>query len=503
MSWKSWISRGPRPGAEAAGANGSADTADTADTAPAPDAPGGDGGSASPLPPAEERFVDRGEIGQGGMGSVRRVRDLALMREVAVKHLEADPYGADRDRVLRFLEEAQITGQLDHPNIPPVHDLRRLDDGGHQISMKLVAGQTLERVIEEAGADRLRPERLAELLQVLVKVCEAVAFAHSRGVVHRDLKPANVMVGDFGQVYVMDWGVARIVEPEGGGPAVTLSPALAERDLDSPGTLVGTPNYMPPEQVQGRHRETDARSDVFALGATLYHLLTGRPPYRERNYYRLLLEALRCEPVPAEEAAAHGDVSPGTVTAVDPDGGTTSTATVTTTSHTVPAELARIAHRAMAPDPADRYPTVSDLRRDLERFLRGAWHLPTRTFPAGADVVTEGEEGDAAYLLVDGRCTVHKRAAGDEVELRRLGPGDVFGETAIFSAAPRTATVRALDDVTVTVVDRESLATGVGLDSWGGRFVRALADRFREVDDRLRRLEAASREGGKGDDEGA
>jgi len=157
----------------------------------------------------------------------------------------------------------------------------------------------------------------------------------------------------------------------------------------------------------------------------------------------------------------------------------------------------------MAPDPADRYPTVSDLRRDLERFLRGAWHLPTRTFPAGADVVTEGEEGDAAYLLVDGRCTVHKRAAGDEVELRRLGPGDVFGETAIFSAAPRTATVRALDDVTVTVVDRESLATGVGLDSWGGRFVRALADRFREVDDRLRRLEAASREGGKGDDEGA
>jgi serine/threonine-protein kinase len=157
----------------------------------------------------------------------------------------------------------------------------------------------------------------------------------------------------------------------------------------------------------------------------------------------------------------------------------------------------------MAPDPADRYPTVSDLQRDLERFLRGAWHLPTRTFPAGAAIVTENEEADAAYLLVEGRCTVRKQAGGEEVELRRLGPGDVFGETAIFSSAPRTATVQALDDVTVMVVDRESLTTGLGLDSWRGRFVRALADRFREVDDRLRRLEAASREGGKGGGEGA
>lgn len=158
----------------------------------------------SPVP-LSHRYVDLGQIGEGGMSTVRRIRDLSLMREVALKRLDPE-LNFEEDRVLRFLEEAQITGQLDHPNIVPIHELGEDEDGAFYFSMKLVEGRNLEEEIEDAGAERLAPERLVEFLEILVRVCEAVSFAHSRGVIHRYLKPANVMVGDYGQVYVMDWG---------------------------------------------------------------------------------------------------------------------------------------------------------------------------------------------------------------------------------------------------------------------------------------------------------
>ncbi len=427
------------------------------------------------------RYVDLGEIGEGGMGSVRRIRDRALRREVALKQLDPRLL-PEEDRVLRFVEEAQITGQLDHPNIVSIHDLGRNEDGGYHFSMKLVEGKNLEEVIEEAGADRLSPDRLVEYLEILVKVCEAVAFAHSRGVIHRDLKPANIMVGEFGQVYVMDWGVARLLgrqrqtpgRPEQdpqrpreadppdaeGPPAVRVTRKVDTWELDTPGTVIGTPGYMAPEQVAGQHHETDELTDVFALGGTLYHVLTGRPPYVGRNYYNLLVQALTCEPQPPAEVVTDGTVPPG---------------------------LARIAMKAMSADPAERYPSVLAMRRELERFLRGAWHLPTRTYAPGEPIVVEGDEGDAAYIITEGHCVVRKRLGDEDVELRQMGPGDVFGEIAIFSATTRTATVEAVDEVTVMVVDRDALSARFELNSWMGRFVRALADRFQEVEERLQR----------------
>ena len=418
----------------------------------------------APLPIAR-RYVDLGEIGEGGMGTVRRVRDRGLMREIALKRLDPQ-FEAEEDRVLRFLEEAQITGQLDHPNIVPIHELGRDEHDAYYFSMKLVEGKNLEEVIEEAGAERLSPERLVEYLEILVKVCEAVGFAHSRGVIHRDLKPANIMVGEFGQVYVMDWGVARLLgRPPGAAddaPAVSVTRQVDTWELDAPGAVIGTPSYMAPEQVSGEHHETDQRTDVFALGGTLYHVLTGRPPYVGRNYYNLLVQALNCEPEPPEKVVTDGLVPPG---------------------------LARIAMKAMSQDPADRYPSVGAMQKELERFLRGAWHLPTQTFGPGERIVTEGEQGDAAYIITEGSCVVRKRSGDGEVELRRMGPGDVFGEIAIFSATTRTATVEAADEVTVMVVDRDALTARLELNSWMGRFVRALADRFQEVEDKLRRLE--------------
>lgn len=413
-----------------------------------------------------ERFESDGEIGRGGMSSVHRAIDQVLLRRVAVKVLDPPPGDSeetDLEEIQRFLDEVQITAQLDHPNITPIHEVGRDPDGLHYLVMKMVEGETLEQAIAEAGALRLHPELLAHFLQIFIKVCEAVSFAHSRGVIHRDIKPANIMVGKFGQVYLMDWGIARLLPSsqvqDRDGRRVRLS---NERPDSS--TFVGTPRYMAPEQVTGPMERIDERTDIFLLGGTLYHILTGRPPYDAESWAALIGQASKCQYKAPSELIEGERVPPG---------------------------LDQITRKAMAPSHEDRYASVGDLRDDVERFLRGAWHLPTETFQAGELIIREGDQGDAAYIILEGRCMAFKIGAdGKRIDLREMVPGDVFGETAIFSAKPRTASVDALEEMTVMVVTRETLTQALGLSSWMGKFVRTLADRFREVDQKLHDLEA-------------
>lgn len=425
------------------------------DQAPrAPSSPGGEWPG--------DRYEKLVEIGRGGMGTVCLTLDRSLRRKVALKTLRSED-SPKRRQIQRFVDEAQITGQLDHPNIVPIHELGREENGSYFFTMKWVQGKTLESLIDEEGDRRLEPDRLMNLLRVLTKACEAVAFAHSRGVIHRDLKPANIMVGEFGQVYIMDWGVAKIFSPEGAPVSkVTLGSIVERQELDTSGTVVGTPAYMAPEQVEGQHDSVGPRTDVFALGATLYHILTGQAPYRGPNYYAILMEALSCRPASPEELVADS---------------------------ALPAELVRITRQAMAPVPEERFVSVSQFQERIERFLRGTWNHPVEVFAPGTTIVAEGDDGDTAYILIKGHCLVLKRTGDQQVEVRRLGPGDVFGEMAVISSTPRTATVKAIDEVSVLVVTGDSLTAGLGLNSWMGSFVKALAERFREVDERLRAFE--------------
>jgi len=246
-------------------------------TAPEYAAPAGD----RPAVPRGFDLLD--EVGRGGMGVVYRARDLALGREVAVKVLH-ERYAADGSPARRFLDEARITGQLQHPGIPAVHAVGALPDGRPFLAMKLIKGRTLD--------DRLKGRAdpaagLGELLVVFEAVCQAVAYAHSRGVIHRDLKPQNVMVGAFGEVQVMDWGLAKVLaerDADGGEPeAAPVTEVESDRDADGSrtraGSVLGTPAYMPPEQAIGAIDQVDQRSDVFGLGAILCAILTGQPPY--------------------------------------------------------------------------------------------------------------------------------------------------------------------------------------------------------------------------------
>jgi serine/threonine protein kinase len=229
------------------------------------------------------------KLGSGGMGTVYLAQDIDLGRKVAVKVMNhADSTGALESRMMR---EARIVALLEHPGIVPIHDVGVLDDGRVFYAMKLVQGKRLDEFASGTSP-------ITDLLRIFQRVCEAAAFAHARGVIHRDLKPENIMVGQFGEVLVMDWGVAKVIgdgrtDAGAGGHGDRIQLQAIDADLiatlplvagvqpgdTSGGTVIGTPAYMAPEQAMGKTDLLDQRSDVYALGAILHFLLTGSAPF--------------------------------------------------------------------------------------------------------------------------------------------------------------------------------------------------------------------------------
>ncbi len=312
------------------------------------------------------RLTFLGKLAAGAMGEIHIARDRDLQRKIAVKRMTEK---VKRSPTLssRFYTEAQITAQLDHPNIVPVYSLEPDPDGGLTYTMKLIKGRTFAEVIREIRAcyDENRPlgEELSlnARLDWFLRCCDAIGYAHSRGVIHRDLKPDNVMVGKFGEVFVMDWGIARLGDRRDvtdddlvavGDDAEELGPDLPQAKTRI-GTVIGTPAYMSPEQAEGNNDLIDGRSDEFALGLLLFELVSLKQALSGRDTMSLLLKVQRAE---LEPLSAYRGSPP-----IDP-------------------ELVAIIRKATSRSPDDRYPEVSDLATDLRRYLRGE---PVLALPEG------------------------------------------------------------------------------------------------------------------------
>ncbi|HMG23955.1 MAG TPA: protein kinase, partial [Kofleriaceae bacterium] len=284
------------------------------------------------IPPA--RYQLGGEIARGGMGRVVDAMDTRLGRSVAFK----EALTADSDALRRFEREIRITARLEHPSIVPVHDAGESRSGTPFYVMRKVSGRPLEKLV--AAADTLG-ERLA-LIPHIVDSAQAIAHAHERGVVHRDIKPSNILVGELGETVVIDWGLAKVIgEPDDHDhatprPLVDLDDTLKTRA----GIVYGTPGFMAPEQLRGA--PVDERCDVYALGATLYHLLARTPPHHAKTADEMMKAAVAAPPTPIRELVSG-----------------------------VPPDLSTIVDKALAHDPTTRYQDARALAADLQRFLTG------------------------------------------------------------------------------------------------------------------------------------
>ena len=348
------------------------------------------------------RYVVGRELGRGGAGFVTMAWDKHLRRVVALKQPLA---GTPQNNFERFLAEAQTTGGLEHPSIVPVYDLGVLPNGETFYTMKYIRKQSLREVFDAhcKGDEAVRKEfGLYKLLTVLQQVCMAIHYAHVKGVLHRDLKPDNIMVGEYGEVFVMDWGLA-LVREQG---MLERPKELASGEEDE--TVSGTPEYMSPEQARADYKGIWAPTDVFSLGAILYEMLTLHPPHRGSTQIATLMQAIKCQIEPPQKRAPY---------------------------RSIPAALEAICMKALAKKPEDRYGSAKDLHDELDSFVQGRKDHDRQDKEA-ARMVAEGDEMSHRYFSLRNKAAKERRKTRTLARKHR-GHESISEKRTVWAAADR------------------------------------------------------------------
>ncbi|MCJ8329827.1 MAG: protein kinase [Lentisphaeria bacterium] len=410
------------------------------------------------------RYDIRSELAHGGMGYIHTAFDQDLRRISAMKVISPHLVNEDQ-KLLSFIEEARLTAHLEHPNIVPVHEIGLIENyGTPYYTMKLVEGEALHEIIlkisksEKGYQDTYNRHKLLDIFR---KVCDAVAYAHSRDVIHRDIKPENIMIGQFGEVLLMDWGLAKYTgvreTSTAGDSSQNIFSGLRDAELDykntMDGVIKGSLAYISPEQAFGDLSQIDNQSDIFLLGSTLYHMLTLSPPYFGKDINAVLDRAEKCDYMaPSQKNPAAQ----------------------------IPLALERIILKAMSPLKKHRYASVNDLLSDLDAFISGKRVCGRKLFSPGQKIIQFGDVSRETYIIISGKVDVTRMVGDKEFKVAELGHGEIIGEMAGITYQARSATVTALDATEVLIITQELMMEELEkLPPWMEKIVFSLADRVR------------------------
>ena len=412
-----------------------------------------------------KRFSTQDTVGKGGMGIIRAVVDNNLHRTLAMKILSTKFLG-DENIANAFIEEARITAQLQHPNIIPVHDIgNSKEDGSYFYTMKLVDGESLQDVIDQLKAgnpDYIREYNLYTLLDIFRKVCDAVAYAHAKGVIHRDIKPGNIMVGPYGEVLLLDWGLAKYSNQK--EERSSTKDLIEAQDLESPlmtmdGIIKGSLAYLSPEQANGDIKEIDTQTDIFLLGATLYHMLTLQPPYTSKNMVQIITMA---------------------------ENGTFTHPNESEHGARIPEAIVNLILKSMAVDKSVRFKTVIELTSKITDYLEARNVSDLRVYAKNNFLIKDNELGDDTFIIISGKVEISRVIDGKETIIETLEKGAVFGELAALTHNLRTATARALEKTEVMVISKTLMFDEIRkLPPWLEKIVFSLAGKVNSMNDRI------------------
>lgn len=398
------------------------------------------------------RYRLTGKLGEGGFGLVQSCFDPILNRRTAHKSLQPE-YQKDEVQVRSLINEVRLVCYLNHPGVPAIFDAHIGKENEFFYTMELLSGTSLHaylRKIERQG----EYISLARCLRILTKICQTMAYVHTMGVLHLDLTSENVMLGEFGELHILDWGNAHLFAPKRyqeylarNGKHVDLS-ELVNRSVQ----VVGTPPYMSPEQTrQPRHKLTQS-ADVFSVGIILYRMLTGIYPFSLLSLDEFLRELHETEPEPLH--FHRGDV---------------------------PLRLSHICSKMMAKEASQRYSNFHEVLADLQSLTDIGREFERRYYQAGEIIVEEGDTGEYAFQILDGQVEVFNIVNGQENILTTIGPGEMIGELTIFSKMPRIVTARAKTPTTVYAIsESEVIGELEKLTPWVGKMVHSLSRRFLE-----------------------
>lgn len=384
------------------------------------------------------KYKFQGKLISGGMGAILEVIDQDLHRPTAMKVIKPS-YKNDERALIEFIREAKITAMLEHPNIIPVHELGLSDETGLFFTMKLMKGEPLHHILNEiknGNADYKKKYNVYALLNIFRKICDAVDFAHSKNIIHRDIKPHNIIVGHYGEVLLMDWGLALYIgDPDKENDQSQRDALMDILELtDKERNIIqGSPAYMAPEQAGGNNSQLDKKTDIFLLAATFYHILTLEAPYTGETLKDVLQKAKQRDLIDPQKR--------------NPD-------------RHIPDELCHIVMKAASLKKDDRHDSVKDLISDIDDVISVNWlNQEKKMFTSGQLLMKEGEEGEEAYFITKGKVQVYKQTDGNnKVVLGTVKEGDIVGEMALITDDKRSASVKALEDTEASVLTKYLLS---------------------------------------------